>query len=89
MAYSVPRIIDNEQLATELKLLATEVNAQTAANAAKVAEAQADNAEEPAATQGETYVEADAQSVATLANSLQTDFNALLAKLRTAGLLAE
>lgn len=52
------------------------------------AAAQANNATANAATQGPTYDQAAVQSIADLANSLKSDLNALLAKLRTAGVIA-
>ncbi len=48
----------------------------------------ADIATADAATQGGTYVQADVQSIATLANANKAAVNSLLAKLRSAGLLA-
>lgn len=78
MAYTVKDKIDNEHLGAEIKKLAE----------GRVSAAQADNATTAAATQGGTYVQADVQTIAALANALKTDLNALLAKLRTAGLMA-
>lgn len=52
------------------------------------AAAQANNTTANAATQGATYDQAAVQSIADLTNSLKSDFNALLAKLRTAGVIA-
>lgn len=50
--------------------------------------AQADEATADAATQTGAYVQADVQSIATLANALKTAHNALLAKLRAGRIIA-
>ena len=55
---------------------------------AAAAQSDADCATADAATQTASYVQADVQSIATLANALKTDHNDLLAKLRAARILA-
>ncbi len=52
------------------------------------AAADADVSQADAATQTASYVQADVQTVAALANALKTDLNDLKAKLRAAGILA-
>lgn len=80
-AYSAKLSVDNQSYAKEIKRLATAFNAATAV-------VQAANATAAAGTMTGAYVQADVQRIATLADALKTDLNALIAKLKTAGLMA-
>jgi hypothetical protein len=64
-----------------------EIQAQIEASLPVAAVVAAD-ATAAAAVQGVGYVQADAQTVATLANALQTKVNAILTSLKAAGLMA-
>lgn len=80
-AYVVKTKIDNNSLAKEIIRLGAAFNTQTAAVVAAIAVADAN-------TQTGAYVQADVQSIRTLANQNKATVNAILVSLKAAGIMA-